>query len=92
MRLFDSFGGPDFQPPDAGPDMALRQVVIETEALCVRVIDRPDGPRQVVDLPLDWDFPYYDLSDVADPQSKAKAWMMADLARPVAQLSERDLR
>ena len=65
-------------------EQALRQVVIETEALCVRVIEQPDGPRQVVDLPLDWDFPYYDLSDVAEPQSKAKAWMMADLARPVA--------
>ena len=64
-------------------EQALRQVVIETEALCVRVVEQPDGPRQVVDVPPDWDFPYYDLSDVADPRSKAKAWMMADLARPV---------
>ena len=29
-------------------EQALHQVVIESEALCVRIVEHPDGPRQVV--------------------------------------------
>ena len=64
-------------------EQALRQVVIESEALCVRIIDHPDGPRQVVGDAPAWIMPYVDVSDAPDPRAEAETWMKADLARPV---------
>ncbi|MGE0038812.1 MAG: amino acid adenylation domain-containing protein, partial [Xanthobacteraceae bacterium] len=62
---------------------ALRQVVIESEALCVRIVEQADGPRQFIGEPPDWSLPYLDLSAAADARAEAETWMRADLARPV---------
>ena len=64
-------------------EQALRQVVSDTEALCVRITDYAWGPRQIVDDPDAWPFPIVDLSAEIDPQAAAEAWMKVDLARPI---------
>ena len=64
-------------------EQALRQVVIESEALRTRIVERADGPRQFVEISPDWTFPYRDLSAAADARTEAEAWMQADLARPI---------
>ncbi len=64
-------------------EQALRQVVIESDALCLRFAEHADGPRQFVGGPPDWALAYLDLSAAADARVTAEAWMRADLARPV---------
>ncbi|MDG4810826.1 amino acid adenylation domain-containing protein [Micromonospora sp. WMMD1120] len=65
---------------------AMRQVVDEAEALRVRLIDSPSGPRQVV-VPFaerdDWPIDVVDLSAADDPASAADAWMWDDMDRAV---------
>jgi len=62
---------------------ALRQVLAETESLWVRIVEYPEGPRQVLDRSESWSMPFFNLSGEADPLEAAKAWMKADLAQPV---------
>ena len=70
-------------------EQALRQVVVESEALRVRVIEQADGPRQIVGDPPAWTLPFFDLSAVGRAASaEAEAWMRADLARPIDPTSE----
>ncbi len=64
-------------------EQALRQVIIESEALCVRFVEQADGPRQFVGTPPDWLLTYLDLSGTADARAEAEAWMRFDLAQPV---------
>ena len=64
-------------------EQALRQVVIESEALCVRIVEHPDGPRQVVGDAPAWTMPFVDVSDEPDPRAEAETWMRAELARPI---------
>src|ERR1700730_6754222 len=63
-------------------ETALRQVVSETEALCVRFVSSADGPRQIIGAPPDWSMSFIDVSAAADPHAAAQRWMKADLARP----------
>jgi len=53
-------------------ELALRQVVGETEALCVRFVHDIDGPRQTVAPAPDWSLSYLDVSDAPDPQAAAE--------------------
>ena len=64
-------------------EQALRQVVIKSEALCVRIVEHPDGPRQVVGEAPAWSMPFIDVSGAPDPRAEAETWMKADLACPV---------
>ncbi|NGO79094.1 amino acid adenylation domain-containing protein [Streptomyces sp. YC504] len=62
---------------------SLRQVLGEADALRVRVVETPDGPRQLPladppPLPLTVE----DLRSAGDPDAAARAWMRADLAVP----------
>ena len=63
-------------------ETALRHVVGETEAICVRFVERDDIPRQLVMAPTDWCLTYRDVSSEPDPISAAEAWMRADMAQP----------
>src|SRR5713101_5940784 len=63
---------------------ALRQVVIETEALRVRFFEDAEGPRQILGDPPAWSMPIVDVSSEADARAAAESWMKADLARPIA--------
>lgn len=63
-------------------ETALRHVVGETEAICVRFVERDDIPRQLVMAPTDWCLTYRDVSSEPDPVSAAEAWMRADMAQP----------
>src|SRR3977135_534554 len=62
-------------------ETALRQVVGETEALCVRFVSSADGPRQIIGAAPDWSMSFIDVSDAASPRAAAERWMKADLAR-----------
>ena len=64
-------------------ETALRQVVNEAEALCVRFVATADGPRQIIGPAPDWSMSYIDVSAAADPQAAADRWMQADLAKPI---------
>ncbi|MGW0940455.1 amino acid adenylation domain-containing protein [Streptomyces sp. NPDC002666] len=61
---------------------ALRQVVVETDALRVRLEDGPQGPRQTVATSAELPLTVHDLRDVPDAEGRAEAWMRADLAEP----------
>ncbi len=65
-------------------ERALRQVVLETEALCVKIVEGADGPHQVVGTAAEWSMSLIDVSGECDPRAAAETWMKTDLARPVA--------
>ncbi|MET9518323.1 amino acid adenylation domain-containing protein [Streptomyces sp. NPDC002994] len=62
-------------------EAALRQVVAETDALRVRLVSGEDGPVQVLERELPWTLSLVDVSDEADPEAAARAWVSADMAR-----------
>ena len=64
-------------------EMALRRVVLEADALRLRVIDTDLGPRQYVDADLDWVMPFIDVSAETDPRAAAETWMQEDTNRVV---------
>ncbi|MGH8903402.1 MAG: condensation domain-containing protein, partial [Egibacteraceae bacterium] len=64
-------------------EAALRQVVGEADSLHVRFVEGSDGPRQVVEPLADWLMPLVDVSKESDPRAAARAWMAADVARPM---------
>ncbi|HET7255904.1 MAG TPA: condensation domain-containing protein, partial [Xanthobacteraceae bacterium] len=64
-------------------EMALRQVVAETQALHVRFVRHADIPGQVIGPPPDWSMSLIDVSTAPDPQAAAEQWMKVDLARPI---------
>src|ERR1700730_2267553 len=64
-------------------ETALRQVVSETEALCVRFVSGADGPRQIIGAPPDWPMALIDVGADANPRASADRWMKADLAKPI---------
>ncbi|MDG4862984.1 amino acid adenylation domain-containing protein, partial [Streptomyces sp. T-3] len=63
---------------------SLHQVVGEADALRVRVVETPDGPRQLplVMGPAPLPLTVRDVRDADDPDATARAWMRADLAVP----------
>src|SRR6476620_10526325 len=64
-------------------EVALRQVVAETEALHVRFVSNADVPGQIIGPAPDWSMSLVDVSGAPDPQAAAERWMRAELARPV---------
>ncbi|MBV8423217.1 MAG: hypothetical protein JOZ26_24690, partial [Hyphomicrobiales bacterium] len=64
-------------------ERALRQVVAETEALRVQIIERAGDPRQLIGPPPSWSMPIIDVSAEADARAAAESWMQVDLARPI---------
>ena len=60
-------------------ERALRQVISETEALRVQIIEFAGEPRQVVGATCAWSIPFFDLSAETDARASAEAWMKADL-------------
>src|SRR5208283_4660280 len=64
-------------------EIALRHVVIETEALCVHLVERDGIPMQVMVKPPGWCMTYQDVSEVDDPVSTAEAWMRTDMIKPL---------
>ncbi len=71
-------------PVDLGLfEAALRQVLMEAEALRVRILENSDGPRQMLNGSLQWSLPFFDISAEADPLEAAKDWMKADIGHAV---------
>lgn len=64
-------------------NQALRQVTTEAETIRVKIIDTPEGPRQIIRPTFDDEFPFIDVSAAADPRQSAEDWMMRELSRPV---------
>ena len=64
-------------------ERALRQVVVETEALRVRFVEPAEGPRQIIGDAPAWSMPLVDVSAETDARAAAESWMQADLARPI---------
>src|SRR5262245_24762520 len=64
-------------------ERALRQVVAETEALRVQIIEHAGDPRQLIGPPPSWSMPIIDVSAEADARVAAESWMQVDLARPI---------
>ena len=64
-------------------ERALRQVVAETEALRVQIIERAGDPWQLIGPPPSWSMPIIDVSAEADARAAAESWMQVDLARPI---------
>jgi len=63
-------------------EAALRQVILETDVLCIRFIERSGEPRQIMTAPAEWSLPFFDVSGEADPSAAALSWMSADIQRP----------
>src|ERR1700730_14502640 len=64
-------------------ERALRQVVAETEALRVQIIEHAEDPRQLIGRPPSWSMPIIDVSAEVDARAAAESWMQVDLARPI---------
>jgi nonribosomal peptide synthetase DhbF len=64
-------------------ETALRRVVMESEALRVRFVERNDVPSQQIIASPDWSLAYQDVSLETDPISAVEAWMNRDIARPI---------
>ncbi|MEV0252007.1 amino acid adenylation domain-containing protein [Nocardia sp. NPDC050712] len=62
---------------------AIRRAGSELGSVLVRVVQRADGPHQVVDLRQEPLVGYRDLRTAADPEAAAMAWMRADVAAPI---------
>ena len=63
-------------------EQALRQVISETEALRVKIVELAEGPGQIISGPPAWSMPIIDVSSETDARAAAETWMKADLARP----------
>jgi len=62
---------------------ALDQATEEAAGLSIRVVDRPEGPAQVVDPALHPQLEIVDFRRRADAPRAAEAWIANDLATPV---------
>ena len=63
---------------------ALKRVVRETEALRVRIVEREDGPWQVIGPTAECPVPMFDVSSERDARATAEVWMQSDLGRAIA--------
>ncbi|WP_262705895.1 MULTISPECIES: non-ribosomal peptide synthetase [Streptomyces] len=71
-------------PVDAARlEAAVRRTLEEAETLRVRVVDGPDGPRQVVTPVGDWTLPVVDLRRESDPRAVAERAMWERLRTPL---------
>ena len=63
-------------------EATLRQVMLETELLRIRLVERAGEPLQIIVAPAQWSLPFFDVSGEADPTAAALSSMRADLQRP----------
>ncbi|MBG9794155.1 diguanylate cyclase [Paenibacillus dendritiformis] len=63
-------------------EAAVRQAVMEAEALHARFGEDRDGPWQTIVPSSDWTMHRIDVSGEKDPHIAAEAWMKQDLAQP----------
>jgi nonribosomal peptide synthetase DhbF len=61
---------------------ALRQGILETDVLRIRLVERAGEPRQIIAESAEWSLPYMDVSGEVDPAMAALSWMSADMERP----------
>ena len=64
-------------------EMALRQVVRETDSVRVNFVQEAEEPSQKILTNFEWPFVFEDLSSFKDGDSVAQNWMNAEIARPV---------
>ena len=64
-------------------EQALEHVVLETEALRIRLIESPDGLRQSINPILKQTFTFRDVSSESDPIAAAEAIMRTDTVQPL---------
>ncbi|WP_426445438.1 amino acid adenylation domain-containing protein [Paenibacillus sp. S-38] len=76
---FIEIGGP-IDP--AAFEQALKQVILEAEALHVTFGDDGDGPWQIICPEPRWPYQYVDLLEESDPYGAAQEWMKSDLSIP----------
>ncbi|MFB7442506.1 amino acid adenylation domain-containing protein [Streptomyces mirabilis] len=60
---------------------ALRQVLAETEALRIKIVEQKGEVGQDLTSDSDWTLTYLDLASEADPVGKAQQWMRAEMTR-----------
>ena len=68
------------------PDLflrALRRFAQDAESTRLRIVEHGGLPYQVVREDYEFDFPYLDLSQEADPRAAAERWMQAEIIKPV---------
>ncbi|MBJ6999676.1 amino acid adenylation domain-containing protein [Streptomyces sp. CRPSP2-6A1] len=63
-------------------ECALGRVLVETEALRVRIVERGGEVRQELVSGSDWSLTRVDVSGLADPEGGARAWMREEMRRP----------
>lgn len=63
-------------------EATLRQVILETELLRIRLSSARVGPWQIIVASAEWSLPFFDVSGEADPTAAALLWMSADVQRP----------
>ena len=63
-------------------EATLRQVILETELLRIRLVERGEEPSQIIVASVEWSLPFFDVSGQADPTAAAVSWMNADIQRP----------
>jgi pristinamycin I synthase-2 len=90
-RAYELVQYTDIQGPldPAGFSLALRQAEGECGTFDVRVAEDDEGPYQVIAEPSGSAVPLIDLSDQADPEAAALAWIEADRQRPLPMQAER---
>ncbi|KAG0323428.1 hypothetical protein BGZ97_004058, partial [Linnemannia gamsii] len=63
-------------------EIALRQVVAETQSPRLQFVEDSNGLRQCVGSPK-WSLPFIDFSTEGEPQAAAEAWMRANYEQPI---------
>ncbi|MFF5668115.1 amino acid adenylation domain-containing protein [Streptomyces griseofuscus] len=63
-------------------ECALGRVLVEAEALRVRIVERGGEVRQELVSGSDWSLTRVDVSGLADPEGGARAWMREEMRRP----------
>ncbi|HEY6350224.1 MAG TPA: amino acid adenylation domain-containing protein, partial [Candidatus Angelobacter sp.] len=63
-------------------ERALRQIIRETGALRLRVVEAQTGPAQYLVPDPDWEMLFFDLGEEPDAEAVARLWMRENQARP----------
>ncbi|OAB37184.1 non-ribosomal peptide synthetase [Paenibacillus macquariensis subsp. macquariensis] len=64
-------------------ELALRQVVKESQTLHLRFGEDQDGPWQTIDPTFDWHLNVIDVSGEKNPHEIAVAWMNENMSKPI---------
>lgn len=64
-------------------EAAVRQAVMEAEALHLRFGEDSDGPWQIMDPSSNWQMSILDVSMQENPRGVAESWMKEDMSKPI---------